>query len=240
MKRPLLLAHRGFSGNYPENSPLAFRMAVEKTAADGFESDVHITKDGKLVIFHDASVERTSNGTGFLSPSGTLKTGGKTVELLLDQTFAFTLADVRKNILVPFRVDRDFDHLAICLHYGPKAIRDPEIIMPQIRKCVKTYFPAGYQLTEADMQEYQELFNFVTLSLDKNGEYVGCAHRHPPQQILTISASGSSWGFAPTAASAGDWRAVLHVQAVVVGTVDYHLKIYGMERGEQDAEIPSL
>ena len=46
MKRPLLLAHRGFSGNYPENSPLAFRMAVEKTAADGFESDVHITKDG--------------------------------------------------------------------------------------------------------------------------------------------------------------------------------------------------
>ena len=94
------------------------------------------------------------------------------MELLLDQTFAFTLADVRKNILVPFRVDRDFDHLAICLHYGPKAIRDPEIIMPQIRKCVKTYFPAGYQLTEADMQEYQELFNFVTLSLDKNGEYV--------------------------------------------------------------------
>ena len=101
------------------------------------------------------------------------------MELLLDQTFAFTLADVRKNILVPFRVDRDFDHLAICLHYGPKAIRDPEIIMPQIRKCVKTYFPAGYQLTEADMQEYQELFNFVTLSLDKNGEYVGCAYRHP-------------------------------------------------------------
>ena len=59
------------------------------------------------------------------------------MELLLDQTFAFTLADVRKNILVPFRVDRDFDHLAICLHYGPKAIRDPEIIMPQIRKCVE-------------------------------------------------------------------------------------------------------
>ena len=80
------------------------------------------------------------------------------MELLLDQTFAFTLADVRKNILVPFRVDRDFDHLAICLHYGPKAIRDPEIIMPQIRKCVKTYFPAGYQLTEADMQEYRFLW----------------------------------------------------------------------------------
>ena len=66
MKRPLLFAHRGFSGEYPENSPLAFQMAVEKTRADGIESDVHISKDGKLVIFHDASVERTSNGAGFL------------------------------------------------------------------------------------------------------------------------------------------------------------------------------
>ena len=66
MKRPLLFAHRGFSGMYPENSPLAFRMAAEKTNADGIESDVHISKDGQLVIFHDSSVERTSNGTGFI------------------------------------------------------------------------------------------------------------------------------------------------------------------------------
>ena len=66
MRHPLLLAHRGFSAIYPENSPLAFRMAAEKTAVDGIESDVHLSKDGKLVIFHDASVERTSNGTGFI------------------------------------------------------------------------------------------------------------------------------------------------------------------------------
>lgn len=66
MKKPILLAHRGFSGDYPENSPLAFQMAIEKTQVDGFESDVHITKDGRLVVFHDASVERTSNGAGFI------------------------------------------------------------------------------------------------------------------------------------------------------------------------------
>nr|WP_326185496.1 glycerophosphodiester phosphodiesterase family protein [uncultured Oscillibacter sp.] len=66
MKRPLLLAHRGFSGGYPENSPLAFQMAAERTRADGIESDVHITRDGELVIFHDDSVERTSNGAGLI------------------------------------------------------------------------------------------------------------------------------------------------------------------------------
>lgn len=66
MNRPLLFAHRGFSGKYPENSPLAFQKVIEETNCDGIESDVHITKDGQLVIFHDASVERTSNGTGFI------------------------------------------------------------------------------------------------------------------------------------------------------------------------------
>lgn len=55
------------------------------------------------------------------------------MELLLDQTFAFTLADVRKNILVPFRVDRDFDHLAICLHYGPRPF---EILRSLCRRSV--------------------------------------------------------------------------------------------------------
>ncbi|WP_455582803.1 hypothetical protein [Dysosmobacter sp.] len=162
------------------------------------------------------------------------------MELLFDQAFAFTTADVRKNILLPFRARRDYDRLVLHLHYGPKAIRDPEIIAPQIRKCVETYFPAGYELTEEDMKEYGQLLNFVTLSLDKDGAYVGCAHRHPPEQTLVISERGSSWGFAPAAATAGAWRVVLHVQAVVAGTVDYRLQVFGMERGERDDAIPAL
>lgn len=66
MKRPLILAHRGFSEQYPENSPLAFQMTVDRTEADGFESDVHMTRDGVLVIIHDDTVDRTTNGTGFV------------------------------------------------------------------------------------------------------------------------------------------------------------------------------
>ena len=66
MKKPLLFAHRGFSGAYPENSPAAFLAAAEQTRADGIESDVHITRDGKPVIFHDATLQRTSNGKGWL------------------------------------------------------------------------------------------------------------------------------------------------------------------------------
>ena len=58
-----VMAHRGYSGMYPENTMLAFEKAVE-AGADGIELDVHKTKDGVLVVHHDERVDRTTDGTG--------------------------------------------------------------------------------------------------------------------------------------------------------------------------------
>jgi glycerophosphoryl diester phosphodiesterase len=60
---PLNLAHRGASALAPENTLEAFRMAVE-AGAGGLELDVHLTRDGHVVVIHDATVERTTGGTG--------------------------------------------------------------------------------------------------------------------------------------------------------------------------------
>ncbi|MGN0398954.1 MAG: glycerophosphodiester phosphodiesterase [Blautia sp.] len=56
-------AHRGFSGQYPENTMLAFRKAVE-AGCDGIELDVQLSKDLIPVIMHDEKIDRTSDGTG--------------------------------------------------------------------------------------------------------------------------------------------------------------------------------
>ncbi|MDO5112019.1 MAG: glycerophosphodiester phosphodiesterase [Clostridia bacterium] len=56
-------AHRGASAYAPENTIPAFKLAVEM-GADGVELDVHESKDGKLMVIHDETVDRTSNGTG--------------------------------------------------------------------------------------------------------------------------------------------------------------------------------
>ena len=58
-------AHRGFSGKYPENTLLAFSKAIEE-GVDGIENDVHLTKDGVLVVMHDELVDRTTNGKGYI------------------------------------------------------------------------------------------------------------------------------------------------------------------------------
>jgi glycerophosphoryl diester phosphodiesterase len=59
----LIVAHRGFSGKFPENTMLAFRKAIE-AGAGGIELDVHLSKDNQLVVMHDGKVERTTNGSG--------------------------------------------------------------------------------------------------------------------------------------------------------------------------------
>lgn len=60
-----IYCHRGYSGRYPENTMLAFEKAVE-TCADGIELDVHLTRDGEVVVFHDERLDRITDGVGFL------------------------------------------------------------------------------------------------------------------------------------------------------------------------------
>ena len=61
-----IFAHRGFSAYYPENTMLAFQKVAAETVADGIELDIQLTKDGEIVIMHDETLDRTTNGSGYL------------------------------------------------------------------------------------------------------------------------------------------------------------------------------
>jgi glycerophosphoryl diester phosphodiesterase len=58
--RPRVMAHRGASGDYPENTIPAFRAAVD-AGADYVELDVHCTRDGEVVVFHDDDLSRIAS-----------------------------------------------------------------------------------------------------------------------------------------------------------------------------------
>lgn len=59
-------AHRGCSQNYPENTITSFKKACEIPGLTGIELDVQRTRDGKLVVIHDETVDRTTNASGFV------------------------------------------------------------------------------------------------------------------------------------------------------------------------------
>ncbi|WP_439424707.1 glycerophosphodiester phosphodiesterase family protein [Oenococcus alcoholitolerans] len=63
--KSLVISHRGLPALAPENTLPAFEKALE-VGTDGLEIDLHLTKDGFLVINHDESVDRTSNSTGLI------------------------------------------------------------------------------------------------------------------------------------------------------------------------------
>jgi glycerophosphoryl diester phosphodiesterase len=61
--RPLVMAHRGGGGLWPENTLYAFERAAEM-GVDVIETEIHSTADNHLVFIHDETVNRTTNGTG--------------------------------------------------------------------------------------------------------------------------------------------------------------------------------
>ena len=61
--RPILLAHRGDKVHAPENTLPAFQQAIQK-GADGVELDAKLTADGHVIVLHDSTVDRTTDGKG--------------------------------------------------------------------------------------------------------------------------------------------------------------------------------
>jgi glycerophosphoryl diester phosphodiesterase len=64
--RPIIFAHRGDSAHAPENTLPSFQQAIQK-GADGVELDAKLTTDGHVIVIHDSTVDRTTDGKGRVS-----------------------------------------------------------------------------------------------------------------------------------------------------------------------------
>lgn len=83
----ILCAHRGEKLHGLENTMTAFRMVVE-AGADMVETDVHMTKDGHLILMHDETVDRTTDGTGFIRDMTLEEIRGLNAAVLSEGKFA--------------------------------------------------------------------------------------------------------------------------------------------------------
>jgi glycerophosphoryl diester phosphodiesterase len=66
LTRPVVFAHRGASAHAPENTLASFELALAQ-GADAIELDARLSADGKVVVFHDPTLDRTTDGTGRLA-----------------------------------------------------------------------------------------------------------------------------------------------------------------------------
>ncbi|KAB1156192.1 glycerophosphodiester phosphodiesterase [Flavobacterium luteum] len=75
----LNLGHRGAKGYEPENTLLSFQKAID-IGVDGIELDVHLSSDGAIMVIHDETIDRTTNGKGFVNELSLLKLNGFEIE----------------------------------------------------------------------------------------------------------------------------------------------------------------
>jgi glycerophosphoryl diester phosphodiesterase len=66
ISRPIIFGHRGACAHAPENTVASFRLAVEE-GADFVELDAKLSKDSQVMVIHDQTVDRTSNGSGSIN-----------------------------------------------------------------------------------------------------------------------------------------------------------------------------
>lgn len=128
-----------------------------------------------------------------------------------------TPQDSRSSFEIPFRLDRDAERLEISFSYEPKEFADRKESLRMVAACLDR---SGNDRTGAEEvtpqpESFLPLSNLITLSLDREGQYIGCAHRHDPVQFHRIGLEGSSPGFLTVPVLAGLWRLVVSVHCIL-------------------------
>jgi hypothetical protein len=158
------------------------------------------------------------------------------MEILLDRLMLLHTDDAKTNVCVPFPVERDFAALEFIYAYEPKDCDDEEAARRMIAEGVRRFVPEEYRKSlELPERFLPSVKSLVTLSIDYNGRYLGCAHRHAPEQRHIISADFSSPGFFRQPILAGNWRVVINVHSVVSREIRCRLRVLAQESLEQGA-----
>lgn len=135
-RRPLVLGHRGARHAAPENTALAFELALSE-GADGVELDVRLDGDGRVIVLHDADLRRVSNGVETraaerLSPEelGRVDVGrGERVPLLADVLAWARERGTRVNVELKQDVKRPHSLLLGVRHVVRATRAPPELVV---------------------------------------------------------------------------------------------------------------
>lgn len=148
---PLLVGHRGAAASEPENTLRSFAAGL-KLGANAIEFDSRLTKDKKLVVFHDATLNRTTNGKGNIH-NFTLKelrqldagkgekilTAEEALNFIIKKNKAIALLEIKDKDSVPqvaevvkkFKVP-DLSNKLIIHSFSAAAVKEIKVLLPKI------------------------------------------------------------------------------------------------------------
>ena len=143
---PLIEAHRGDSSHAPENTLAAFQRAI-RLGADSIELDIHPAKDGTLMIIHDETVDRTTDGRG--------RVGDMSVEELLHLDAGAKFSPAFAGQRIPRLTDvlelvaESGMQLNVEIKSSPRGLDVPRALVGHLRRFGN---PSGFVVSSFDLQ----------------------------------------------------------------------------------------
>jgi glycerophosphoryl diester phosphodiesterase len=191
-RRVLCYAHQGGAREAPSSTLFAFRSALE-AGATALEMDVHATKDGELVVCHDSTVDRTTNGQGRIADLTLDELGS------LDNAYWF----VPGEVAVTDRPQADY-------LYRGRAGADPEFRIPTLRQVLEA-FPGVFlnmdiKQTAPAVPAYEAALVKLVAEYDRSDDVIVASFNDASTAAVAELAPHLATS-AGTAASAGFWQA---------------------------------
>lgn len=196
----VFVGHRGSSGQYPENSVEAARYAVDQ-GVEAIEYDIHLTKDNKIVVMHDADISTTTNGSGLVAEM-TLEeiqkyqlvgTGVQSVQIptLADMLEEFKNDDVIhyieykvQNVAMVEYVKAEIEAAGmegkvLFISYYADVLEKSKELMPNI--------PIGQLWGNFDTRDYDGALEKAVSTFYANGKTNHCAYTYLYKQYIEVA-----------------------------------------------------
>jgi|RhiMethySRZTD1v2_1073278.scaffolds.fasta_scaffold170810_2 glycerophosphoryl diester phosphodiesterase len=196
-KKPRLFAHRGASGEAPENTLTAFRRAAELGIVYA-ELDVHASRDGVVVVCHDATLERTTDGHGHIRELSLVELQNVDAGFYFSsdggRTFPFRGTDVKIPTLVEVLQSFPTLHFTIEMKQTEPAIE--ELVIAAIRACGREEHVILASEHDAVLARVRALAPEMTTSF-AYGEVIEFIQRAKTNQLLDYRPPGQAFQIPP-------------------------------------------
>ncbi len=146
--------------------------------------------------------------------------------IIKKETFVLTKEDSPKDIYVNITAPSDAYEIVITMSYTPEMEDDENLCRKEIEHALFKY-RAGTPAEPDEWRKFVPIRNYITLSLDHERSYLGCAHRFNPNQYYKFSKEEKPKGFNAPLSISGNWTAVIHVHEImsVDCTIDFKVEV---------------
>lgn len=160
--------------------------------------------------------------------------------ILFHKTWQWTPADTKTDVSFSFTCPEHTEALCLTFSFSPDALREEQACLPPIEHALEQYYDGRDRNREPmEASGFLPLKNLITLSLSREGVYMGNAHRWQASQVHVLTKEKADPGFTVPERLEGDWEGMLHLHAICTSACGGELTVEAVPEGRESHALVS-